>query len=164
MESSRTYIASKRDGPDGKSSGNGPASVGERAARDGRVPEALGRTRSILLFTADQGVLELAAAAAPPTWEVQSCTDPQAARDLLTRPSVRLVIVDDEAMADSTRAWLLDRIRRYAPHALVIYVAASHDPESERRARASRVQYYTAKPLDTPRTLRVLKSFVNASV
>jgi DNA-binding NtrC family response regulator len=107
--------------------------------------------------------MELAAAAVPATWEVHSCIDPHDARSLLTRPSVRLVIVDDEAIAHSTRGWLLDRIHRYAPHALVIYVAASHDLENERRARASRVQYYTAKPLDTTRTLRVLKSFVNAS-
>jgi DNA-binding NtrC family response regulator len=115
------------------------------------------------VFTADKAVEELAAAAVPQTWEVQRCPDSQAAREFLTRPAVRLVVVDDEAIADSTRSWLLDRIHRYAPHALVIYVAGSHDPDNERRARASRVQYYTAKPLDTTLTLRVLKSFVNAS-
>ncbi len=105
----------------------------------------------------------MAAAAAPSTWAIQNCTDPQEARGALARPGVRLVIMDDEAINESTRGWLLDRIHRYAPHALVIYVAASHDAESERRARASRVQYYTAKPLDQDRTLRVLKSFLNSS-
>jgi DNA-binding NtrC family response regulator len=140
-----------------------PAPTGEQIYRDGKVAEALGRSRTMVVFSVDQSVVEMAAAAAPSTWAVENCRDPHEARAVLGRPAIRLVILDDEAINESTRGWLLDRIHRYAPQALVIYVAASHDPENERRARASRVQYYTAKPLDTNRTLRVLRSFLNAS-
>ncbi len=52
----------------------------------------------------------------------------------------------------------------FAPSALLIYVAESHQPEAERRARAYAAQYYTAKPLDPDRTLRVLESFLHTIV
>jgi hypothetical protein len=131
---------------------------------DGKVTEAPVRARTMVVFSVDKGVVELAAAAAPATWVIENCRDLHEAGALLMRSAVRLVILDDEAINESMRGWLLDRIHRYAPHALVMYIAASHHPDNERRARAWRVQYYTAKPLDTNRTLRVLSSFVNASV
>jgi len=53
-------------------------------------------------------------------------------------------------------------VRKNAPHALVAYIAAVHSLEIERRARTYRVQYYTSKPIDRERTLRVLHSFEHA--
>jgi DNA-binding NtrC family response regulator len=163
MEPAKTaglgYLEAAAKGDGGKKS----RLAANKTFRDAAVPDVPELARAMVVFSADPRVVEMAAAAAPSTWAVQNCADPHDARGVLARPGVRLVILDDEEINESTRGWLLDRIHRYAPLSLVIYVAASHDLENERRARASRVQYYTAKPLDKDRTLRVLKSFVNSS-
>ncbi len=97
------------------------------------------------------------------SWVIEKFTDPHEARAFLLKPGVRIVVIDDEAIEESTRGWLLDQVRKRARHALVAYIAAIHSPETERRARAHSVQYYTSKPMDRERTLRVLHSFEHAA-
>jgi hypothetical protein len=72
------------------------------------------------------------------------------------------VVIDDAAIEDLTRGWLLDKVHRWAPDALVAYIASAHAPEVERRVRSLGVHYYLSRPVDRERTLRVLRSFVLA--
>ncbi len=116
-----------------------------------------------IVFTSDDGLTTLARQAVPSAWKIEVCRDAGIGREVLSHPNVRLVIVDDESVQEETRGWLLDRIRRFVPRALLIYIAGSHSTEDEKRARGYAAQYYTAKPLDTDRTLRVLQSFVRVA-
>ncbi len=116
-----------------------------------------------IVFTADDGLTTLAQQAVPSAWKIELCHDAGIGREVLSHPNVRLVIVDDESVQEEARGWLLDRIRRFVPRALLIYIAGSHSPDDEKRARGYAAQYYTAKPLDTERTLRVLQSFVRVA-
>ncbi len=96
------------------------------------------------------------------SWVIAKFADPHEGHAFLLKPDVKMVVIDDEALEESTSAWLLGQVRKHALHALVAYIAAIHTPETERRARAYSVQYYTSKPMDRERTLRVLHSFENA--
>lgn len=118
---------------------------------------------TVVVFSADEKLTALTEQAAPSPWKIERCEDAGLGRDLLSLPNVRLVIVDDETVQEDVRGWLLDRIRRFVPQALLIYIAASHTPDYEKRARGYAAQYYTAKPLDMDRTLRVLQSFVRVA-
>lgn len=116
---------------------------------------------TLAVFSRDGDLLALAERALPASWKLEHVEDLGLSREVLSRPKIELVIVDDESVDEESRGWLLDHIRRFAPYALLIYVAQSHSPEDERRARAYAAQYYTAKPLDPDRTLRVLESFLH---
>jgi len=118
---------------------------------------------TVVIFSADKELTALAQQAAPQPWKIEHCEDPAAGRQVLQRPNVKVVIVDDEVVREDARGWLLDRIRRFVPQALLIYVAASHSAADEKRARSYAAQYYTAKPIDVDRTLRVVQSFLKAA-
>jgi hypothetical protein len=61
--------------------------------------------------------------------------------DFLQLADVRLVIVDDEAVSDGDRGWLLRQVRRNLDEATLLYVAGSHSVENERRARGNGAHY-----------------------
>ncbi len=119
--------------------------------------------RTVAVFSGDESILKLVAGGMGDSWLVEKCTEPHEARAFLAQPSLRMVVIDDEAIEEATRGWLLNQVRKRAPQALVAYIAALHSPQAERRARAHGVHYYTSKPLDRERTLRVLRSFANAA-
>ena len=119
--------------------------------------------REIVVFSRDESIVKMIAEGMSDSWVIEKFTDPHQARTFLLKPGVRIVVIDDEAIDESTRGWLLDQVRKRARHALVAYIAAIHSPETERRARAYSVQYYTSKPMDRERTLRVLHSFEQAA-
>jgi len=132
------------------------------------VPEANAESRpelapTLVLFSADKELTALVRKTVPVPWKIESCEDPAIGREALARPTVRLVIVDDGAVKEEARGWLLDRIRKLVPHALLIYIASAHSEADERRARGYSAQYYTAKPLDLDRTARVIESFVRVA-
>lgn len=116
----------------------------------------------MVVFSGDQDVLGLAEKALPDSWKLERVSNMLTSREVLSRPNVQLVMVDDESVPEDSKGWLLDHIHRFAPRALLMYVTASHSPDEEKRARAYAAQYYTAKPLDPDRTLRVLQSFLHA--
>jgi DNA-binding NtrC family response regulator len=124
---------------------------------------AVEKPRAIAVFSRDQSVVKMIAECVGDSWIIEKFADPQDARAFLLKPSLKIVVIDDEAIEESTRGWLLDQVQKRAPHALVAYIAATHSPENERRARAYRVQYYTSKPMDAERTRRVLHSFASAT-
>lgn len=115
---------------------------------------------TLVLFSADRELAALVKRSARPPWKIELCEDPAIGREALSRPSVRLVIVDDGAVDEEARGWLLDRIRKFVPQALLIYIASAHSEIDEKRARRYAAQYYTAKPLDMDRTSRVIESFI----
>lgn len=117
----------------------------------------------LVLFSADRELIAMVRKSVRAPWRIEVCEDPAIGREALSRPSVRVVIVDDGAVDEEARGWLLDRIRKFVPQALLIYIASSHSEVDERRARGYSAQYYTAKPLDATRTSRVIESFVHAA-
>jgi hypothetical protein len=117
---------------------------------------------AIAVFTRDESVVKIIAEGVSDAWVIEKFADPHDGHAFLLKPDVKMVVIDDEALEESTRAWLLDQVRKHALHALVAYIAAIHSPETERQARAYSVQYYTSKPMDRERTLRVLHSFEHA--
>lgn len=127
-------------------------------AKPARLP-----TPTLVLFSSDKELTALVRKTVKAPWKIELCEDPAIGREALARPSVRLVIVDDGAVDEEARGWLLDRIRKFVPQALLIYIASSHTENDERRARGYSAQYYTAKPLDLDRTARVIESFVRSA-
>ena len=67
------------------------------------------------------------------------------------------------AVTTDDGCWLLERIRRLAPRAYAIYVAARHDTETEKRARSHGVHYYMSKPIDLHRFTQVSQAFMRAA-
>jgi DNA-binding NtrC family response regulator len=116
---------------------------------------------TILVFSHDASLFDLASRAAGDQWTVERCDDVRTCRESLIRPKVRLVVVDDEAIEDQLRGWLLERVRTWTPQVPLIYVAGNHSEASEKRARAYAASYYTSKPVETESLLRVLGSFIS---
>lgn len=119
--------------------------------------------RSVVVFSHDDSIIGLVADGLNRQWRLDRCEEPSLARTFLVRAGVGIVVVDDGAVEEGSRGWLLDQVRRWAPSALVAYIASNHSPEVERQARARNVQYYASRPLDRDRTLRILQSFVSAA-
>jgi DNA-binding response OmpR family regulator len=118
---------------------------------------------TLVLFSSDKELTALVRNTVKTPWKIELCEDPAIGREALARPSVRLVIVDDGVVDEEARGWLLDRIRKFVPQALLIYIASTHSETDERRARGYSAQYYTARPLDIDRTARVIESFVRTA-
>ncbi len=136
----------------------------KRALKDASTIAAVASSPpTIAVFSSDPSLVSLVNEVCPRAWQVKSCRDPESGRDILSRPDIRMVVVDDEEIQEQLRGWLLDRVRKFAPQALLFYVAAQHSEADEKRARAYQAQYYTSKPLDTGRTLRVLESFLQVA-
>jgi hypothetical protein len=135
---------------------------GSRSLDPGNGRRSAPKTASFKLvaFTKSPTLAAMALAALPPGWEFRRCERVETYRGLLLESGVRVVIVDDEAVAERDRGWLLDQTCRFVPSALLIYVAGVHSRTAELRARSFGVDYYTAKPLDLDRTRRVLEAFL----
>lgn len=110
-----------------------------------------------LVLSRDGSLLELVLQACGPPWVVEPCLGCRAASQFLSERTIRLVVVDDEALAESERGWFIDHIHRRSPDALVVYLASRHSPELERAIRAHGVLHYTAKPVETDRLTQVLR-------
>jgi hypothetical protein len=150
---------------------NRMAGIRHRRLQATSAPESTPTTESrrlaeptLVLFSADKELTALVRKTVKTPWKIELCEDPAIGREALSRPSVRLVIVDDGAVDEEARGWLLDRIRKFVPQALLIYIASTHSEADEKRARGYSAQYYTAKPLDIDRTARVIESFVRTAM
>jgi hypothetical protein len=128
--------------------------IGNRGT-DAVAPEAAPRGRhlvapTLLLFSADKELTTLVKHTVTAPWKIELVEDPAIGRE-------------DGAVDEEARGWLLDRIRKFVPQALLIYIASTHSEADERRARGYSAQYYTAKPLDSDRIARVIGSFVRVA-
>jgi len=112
----------------------------------------------------DKSLSSIAEQAGASVWSIQSCRDAVKARDRLFESTPHLILLDDEAVRPDDRGWLLERIRQQAPRTFVIYVAANHDADTERRARSHGVHYYMSKPVDPNRIIQVSQAFIKAAI
>ena len=131
----------------------------------GAISQAPDPTPStMLVFSRDPSLLDLASQVAGDNWTVERCDDVSKCRESLARPKVQLVVVDDEAIEGPLQGWLLDRVRTWAPQVPFVYIAGAHTEASEKRARAYSAGYYTSKPVETESLRRVLGSFIRRTL
>ena len=81
-------------------------------------------------------------------------------REVFTQPNVRVVILDDQAVVDEERGWLLTQIRKHFSGTSLLYVAAVQSDCNEKRARTNGAHYYASKPLSLEQFGYVLRSFL----
>jgi DNA-binding NtrC family response regulator len=118
------------------------------------------RHPALLLLSADEQLRALVAATAADAWRVEHLRDPARIADAVRLSDLRLVLLDDETVAEQERGWLLAQLRRHLPGAPLLYVAGHHDGLVEKRARAGGAHYYTSKPIHPDEFAGILKSFL----
>ncbi len=117
-----------------------------------------------MISDGDGSLSAIAEQAGASAWSVESCRDAVKVRDRLSESTPHLILLDDEAVRADDRGWLLERIRQQAPRTFIIYVAANHDADTERRARSHGVHYYMSKPIDPNRIIQVSQAFIKAAI
>jgi len=115
---------------------------------------------TLLLLSGDEQIAKLIATVANATWRIAQYLETHAIHRILAEPHVKLVILDDEAIEEPERGRLLTQIRRRIPSASLLYVAAGHDEQNEKRARTNGAHYYVSKPLSLDRFGHVVQSFM----
>ena len=133
----------------------------KRATRGG-FPARKEPPRTAVVFSRDETVFTLIVDGLSDAWRTLQCVEAGDARLYLRKTGVEIVVVDDDAIEETSRGWLLDQAYRWAPRALVAYIATNHSSEVERWARSRRVQYYLSRPVDRELAIRVLRSFAQA--
>lgn len=111
-----------------------------------------------LVVSRDRPLLDVVRSAYDAKWRVETRAEAVASRDLVEGRNVRVIVIDDGALAAGDRGWLLNRIRWRAPDAFVLYVADRHSPEVEREARTRGAAFYVSKPFDSEQLARVLRA------
>ena len=128
--------------------------------------ETSDRTRlspTVLLLSDDEALAKLALAIVKRPWKlVRHAADKYVGRELFAQPNVRLVILDDQAVEENDRGWLLEQIRKHFSGPPLLYVAGSQSDANEKRARTKGAHYYVSKPLSIERFGQVLQSFLQA--
>jgi len=119
--------------------------------------------RSLVVFSRDESIIGHVTRALDDGWRLDRCPEPSQAHNILLKAGVKVVVIDDSAIDHDTRGWLLDRVQKLAPDALVAYIAANHSSEVERWARAHNVSHYDSQPLEPERIHRILRSFMGAA-
>ena len=114
----------------------------------------------LLLISIDDSFARLVNSVAFPRWLVERRNSTSDAARALSRNRVRLVVFDDQAVAESERGWLLAQVRKQKPGVPLLYVASIHDDETEMLARRSGASYYTSKPIHDQQWTSVLRSFM----
>jgi hypothetical protein len=112
-----------------------------------------------LVLTRERSLAALVERATDGSLVVEVHSGIRKAHDRLAWGDTRLLVVDDYVLAEHERGWFLDRARRIAPDAFIVYVASRHSPDVERKARARGVAYYTSRPLDEERFELLLLSW-----
>ncbi len=117
--------------------------------------------RVVALLSDDDYLARIVGSAVEMPWRLERHSYAGGMIDFLQLTDVRLVIVDDEAVNEGDRSLLLAQVRRNLDEATLLYVAASHSAQNERRARGNGAHYYTAKPIQSDDLASVLKAFMN---
>ena len=114
----------------------------------------------IVVASDDAALTSLATEAAGDQWHVERCSKLASAAEFLARPELKLILFDDQILGNADSSSALVQLREWAPHAPVIYIAAEHNSETEKLARAAGVHHYTSKPIDAERFSQVVRSFL----
>ena len=127
------------------------------------TPAQLRHSPILLLLSDDAALADLVLRIAQPPWQlVRQGGDSCQSHKLFTVANVRLVLLDDQAVEENERNWLLTQIRRHFPAAALIYVAGRQSDGNEKRARTNGAHYYVSKPIAPDRFSHVLQSFLQA--
>jgi DNA-binding response OmpR family regulator len=128
--------------------------------------ETAGQTRlspTALLLSDDEVLAKLVLGIVKRPWKlVRHAADKYVSRELFAQPNVRLVILDDQAVEENDRGWLLEQIRKHFSGPPLLYVAGGQSDANEKRARSKGAHYYVSKPLSVERFRQVLQSFLQA--
>ncbi len=122
------------------------------------------REATSLVVSRDAALVALVRRASPDPWLVESRGDWRRIGQALGDRRVHLVLLDDEAVPEGNRSGLIDKIHKWFPDALIIYVAGKHNQAVERSARASGVLCYTSKPVEAERLEHLLRSLSHRSI
>jgi DNA-binding NtrC family response regulator len=114
----------------------------------------------LLLVSIDDSFARLVNNVASPRWLVERRNNTSDGARALARSGVRLVVFDDQAVAESERGWLLAQVRKQKPGVPLLYVASIHNDETEILARRGGASYYTSKPIHDRQWTNVLRSFM----
>ncbi|MHB8381408.1 MAG: hemerythrin domain-containing protein [Candidatus Binataceae bacterium] len=115
----------------------------------------------LLLLSDDQELANLVLGVVKRPWKlVRHDRDRYKIRKMFAQPNVRLVILDDQAVEENDRSWLLAQIPKHFSGSSLLYVASSQSDGNEKRARANGAQYYVSKPLSPDQFRDVLRSFL----
>jgi len=118
---------------------------------------------TLLLLSDDQALTDFIGRIVKLPWKlVRHGADKCGSREVSAQPNVRLVILDDQAVLENERGWLLTQIRKHFSGTSLLYVAAIHSDGNEKRARTNGAHYYASKPLSLERFGYVLRSFLQA--
>jgi DNA-binding response OmpR family regulator len=117
--------------------------------------------RVVGLLSNDDNLVQIVRSSVEMPWRLERRLYNGEVVEFLQLTDVRLVIVDDEAVTEGDRGWLLGQVRRNLAEATLLYVAGSHSVENERRARGYGANYYTAKPVQNAELKGVLKGFMD---
>jgi DNA-binding response OmpR family regulator len=114
----------------------------------------------VALLSNDDNIAHIVDSAIEEPWRLERHFYTGEVLDFLQLAGVRLIIVDDEAVNEADRGWLLGQVRRNFDEAILLYVAGAYSLENERRARGHGANYYTAKPVQGDELTVVLRGFM----
>ena len=119
---------------------------------------------TLLLLSDDEALAKFVLEVVKPPWRLihQDGVGTRMSDSSFALPNVRIVILDDQAVEENDRRWLLTRIHKRLPSASLLYVAGNQTDTNEKRARANGAHYYVSKPLSFERFGYVLRSFLGA--
>jgi DNA-binding response OmpR family regulator len=126
-------------------------------------PKGMRRAPTLLLLSDDEALTGLVRGIVAGPWVlVHHSTQSYLRRDGFPQQNVRLVILDDQAVEETDRGWILAQIRKRFSGTPLLYVAANQSDANERRARTNGAHYYISKPVSVDQFRHVLKSFLQA--
>jgi DNA-binding response OmpR family regulator len=119
---------------------------------------------TLLLLSDDDRLADLVLGIVKWPWKVvRQGADGHMSHKIFAHPNVRLVILDDQAVEEKDRSWLLAQISKHFSGTSLLYVAGSQSDGNEKRARTNGAHYYASKPLSPERFGHVLQSFLQHS-
>jgi len=125
------------------------------------ILEEIRLSPTLLLLSDDEALADLVRGIVKRPWKlVRQGANGFMNREAFSQPNVRLVILDDQAIEENDRGWLLAQIRKHLPGPSLLYVAANQSDGNEKRARTTGAHYYVSKPLSLERFGNVLRSFL----
>lgn len=126
-------------------------------------PKGIRRASTLLLLSDDEALAGLVRGIVMRPWVLAHYSaQTYLRRDSLPQQNVRLVILDDQAVEETDRGWMLAQIRKRFSGSPLLYVAANQSDANERRARTNGAHYYISKPVSVDQFRHVLKSFLQA--
>ena len=126
-------------------------------------PKGIRRAPTLLLLSDDEALAGVVRGIVVRPWVLaHHSTQSYLRRDGLPQQNVRLVILDDQAVEETDRGWMLAQIRKRFSGTPLLYVAANQSDANERRARTNGAHYYISKPVSVDQFRHVLKSFLQA--